>query len=102
MASYRTHGDDHTEGRIDALDLIEGMLQDGFSLSSIRRIVQARGPNFWIGAAIGAAAVVLVTKPEARAALASVFRPADSSRHPEASTSRADTATRASTSSSAT
>lgn len=82
MSSYGYHGGDETEPRIDALDLIEGMLQDGLSFSSLRRIVRARGPNFWIGATIGAATVVIVTKPEVRATLASFFRPGSSSTNP--------------------
>lgn len=74
MSNYDDYGEDRGDPRFDALDLIEGVLKHGFSLSSVGRIAQARGPNFWIGAAIGAAAVVLISKPEARAAVAGLFR----------------------------
>lgn len=59
--------------RIDALDVLEGMLQDGFSLSQFTRIARASGSNFWVGAAIGAGLVVLVNRPEVREAVAKVF-----------------------------
>lgn len=59
--------------RIDALDLLEGMLKDGFSLSSLTRIARASGSNFWIGTAIGAGVVVLLNRPDVRAAFSSVF-----------------------------
>jgi hypothetical protein len=83
-----SHGDGHAKSRlfmvvaceqVDALDLIEGVLRSGFNLASVSRIAQARGPNFWIGAAIGAAAVVLINKPDGRAAVAGVFRKGSSS-----------------------
>jgi len=73
MPNYRDYGGDQNDRRIDAFDVIEGMLKDGFSLSSFSRIARARGSNFWIGAALGATAVVLFSKPEARAAAASFF-----------------------------
>ncbi|MGQ3674505.1 hypothetical protein ACT6QH_03250 [Xanthobacter sp. TB0139] len=63
-------------GRIDALDVLEGMLRDGFSLSNFTRIARASGSNFWIGAAIGAGAVVLLNRPDVRNAFSSAFHKA--------------------------
>ena len=59
--------------RIDALDVLEGMLQDGFSLSNLTRIARASGSNFWIGAAIGAGLVVLANRHDVRDAVSKVF-----------------------------
>lgn len=59
--------------RIDMLDVVEGVLKDGLSLSNFTRIARASGSNFWVGAAIGASAVVLARRPEVRAAVAGVF-----------------------------
>lgn len=82
MPNYDDYGEDRGGPRLDALDLIEGVLRNGFSLSSVSRIARARGPNFWIGAAIGAAAVVLINKPEARAAVTEFFRKGASTEPP--------------------
>ncbi len=62
--------------RIDALDVLEGVLRDGFSLSNFTRIARASGSNFWIGAAIGAGAVVLMNRPDVRSAFTHVFKAA--------------------------
>lgn len=62
--------------RIDALDVLEGVLTDGFSFSNITRIARASGSNFWVGAALGAGLVVLMNRPDVRAAFGSIFRPA--------------------------
>lgn len=59
--------------RIDFLDVVEGVMQDGFSFSNLSRIARASGSNFWLGAALGAGAVVLARKPEVRAAVGSFF-----------------------------
>ncbi|MGE4373551.1 MAG: hypothetical protein AB7E29_11775 [Xanthobacter sp.] len=69
-------GPQNGTGRIDALDVLEGMLRDGFSLSNFTRIARASGSNFWIGAAIGAGAVVLLNRPDVRGAFTSAFRKA--------------------------
>ncbi len=60
-------------GRIDALDVLEGVLKDGFSLSSFTRIARASGSNLWIGAAIGAGLVVMLNRPDVRAAVSGIF-----------------------------
>ncbi|MGI6246456.1 MAG: hypothetical protein ACOYJQ_11885 [Pseudochelatococcus sp.] len=60
--------------RIDALDVLEGVLKDGFSVSNLTRIARASGSNFWLGAALGAGLVVLANRPDVRAAVAGVFR----------------------------
>lgn len=60
--------------RVDALDVLEGVLRDGFSLSNLTRIARASGSNFWIGAAIGAGAVVVMNRPDVRNALTNIFR----------------------------
>lgn len=62
--------------RIDALDVLEGVLRDGFSLSNFTRIARASGSNFWIGAAIGAGAVVLINRHDVRSAVSNVFKAA--------------------------
>lgn len=61
-------------GRIDLLDVVEGVMRDGFSLSNFTRIARASGSNFWVGAAIGASAVVLARRPDVRAALGGIFK----------------------------
>lgn len=68
--------------RIDALDVLEGVLKDGFSLSNLTRIARASGSNFWIGTAIGAGVVVLLNRPDVRAAFSSVFSKAGASDTP--------------------
>jgi hypothetical protein len=83
MPNFRDYDDDQADPRIDALDVIEGVLKDGFSLSNFSRIARARGPNFWIGAAIGATAVVLLSKPETRAAIGAFFRAGTPSGSPQ-------------------
>lgn len=60
-------------GRIDALDVLEGVLKDGFSLSNLTRIARASGSNLWIGAAIGAGLVVMMNRPDVRAAVSGIF-----------------------------
>lgn len=90
MPNYRDYGDDPANRRIDAFDVIEGMLKDGFSLSSFSRIAWARGSNFWVGAAIGATAVVLLSKPQARAAVASFFNKKASSAPTQSSLPKAN------------
>ncbi len=60
--------------RVDALDLLEGVLRDGFSLSNLTRIARASGSNFWIGAAIGAGAVVVMNRPDVRNAFTNIFK----------------------------
>lgn len=60
--------------RIDALDVLEGVLKDGFSLSNFTRIARASGSNFWIGAAIGAGLVVLMNRPDVREAFSHAFK----------------------------
>lgn len=62
------------ERRVDLLDVLEGVMRDGFSLSNVTRIARASGSNFWLGAAIGAGAVVLARRPEVRAAVGDVFK----------------------------
>jgi hypothetical protein len=59
-----------TERRIDALDVLEGVLTEGFSFSSLTRIARASGSSFWIGAALGAGLVVLMNRPDVRTAVA--------------------------------
>lgn len=59
--------------RIDALDVLEGVLRDGFSMSNLTRIARASGSNFWIGAAIGAGLVVLMNRPDVRSAVSGIF-----------------------------
>ncbi|WP_395665092.1 hypothetical protein [Methylocella sp.] len=61
------------EGRIDALDVLEGVLKDGFSVTNLTRIARASGSNFWVGAAIGAGLVVLANRPDVRAAVSNFF-----------------------------
>lgn len=65
--------------RIDALDVLEGVLKDGFSLSNLTRIARASGSNFWIGTAIGAGVVVLLNRPDVRSVFSSVFSKATAS-----------------------
>ncbi len=60
--------------RVDALDVLEGVLRDGFSLSNFARIARASGSNFWIGAAIGAGAVVVMNRPDVRNAFTNIFK----------------------------
>lgn len=60
--------------RIDVLDVLEGVMQDGLSFSNLSRIARASGSKFWLGAALGAGAVVLARKPEVRAAVSGLFR----------------------------
>lgn len=60
--------------RVDALDVLEGVLRDGFSLSNFTRIARASGSNFWIGAAIGAGAVVVMNRPDVRNAFTNIFK----------------------------
>jgi len=72
-------------GRIDALDVLEGVLKDGFSLSNLTRIARASGSNFWIGTAIGAGVVVLLNRPDVRAAFSSIFSKAGTSEPPPSS-----------------
>ncbi len=57
----------------DALDALEGVIKDGFSMSSVTRIARASGSSFWVGAAIGAGLVVLATRPDMRASVAGLF-----------------------------
>ena len=59
--------------RIDLLDVIEGVMTDGLSFSNLGRIARASGSKFWLGAAIGAGAVVLARKPELRGAVSHIF-----------------------------
>lgn len=59
--------------RIDAMDVLEGILTDGFSISSLTRIARASGSNFWVGAAIGAGLVMLMHRPDVRATLNGVI-----------------------------
>lgn len=66
-------GPQAASGRIDALDVLEGVLRDGFSLSNFTRIARASGSNFWVGAAIGAGLVVLMHRPDVRSAVSNVF-----------------------------
>lgn len=68
--------------RIDALDVLEGVLKDGFSLSNLTRIARASGSNFWIGTAIGAGVVVLLNRPDVRAVFSSVFSKAGTGEPP--------------------
>lgn len=63
--------------RIDALDVLEGVLQDGFSLSNLTRIARASGSNFWIGAAIGAGLVVLMNRADLRGGAAKTPAPGE-------------------------
>lgn len=60
--------------RVDLLDVLEGVMRDGLSLSNVTRIARASGSNFWVGAAIGAGAVVLARRPEVRAAVGDIFK----------------------------
>ncbi|ACK51823.1 hypothetical protein Msil_2907 [Methylocella silvestris BL2] len=78
------------ERRIDLLDVVEGVLTDGFSLSNFTRIARASGSNFWIGAAIGAGLVVLAHRPDVRAAAADAFNKSRAKpKAPEAATANA-------------
>ncbi|MGV6872062.1 hypothetical protein ACUSIJ_05135 [Pseudochelatococcus sp. B33] len=86
--NYRWNGYGPGPGRrIDALDVLEGVLKDGFSVSNLTRIARASGSNFWLGAALGAGLVVLASRPDVRAAVAGAFRgaaaPAAPSREPQ-------------------
>lgn len=58
--------------RIDLLDVVEGVLTDGLSLSNFTRIARASGSKFWLGAAIGAGLVALAHRPEVKAAVGGV------------------------------
>lgn len=69
----RRYGNAGQERRIDALDVLEGVLNDGFSFSSLSRIARASGSKFWVGAAVGAGLVVLATRPDVRAAVAGIL-----------------------------
>lgn len=60
--------------QVDLLDILEGVMQDGLSLSNLSRIARASGSKFWLGAAIGAGAVVLARKPELRESVAHIFQ----------------------------
>ena len=62
-----------TGGRIDALDVLEGVLKDGFNVTNLTRIARASGSNFWVGAAVGAGLVVLANRPDVRAAVSNFF-----------------------------
>lgn len=74
MAGYGDYGNGYSAGRrIDALDVLEGVLNDGLSFSNLTRIARASGSKFWVGAAIGAGLVVVATRPDVRAAVASVL-----------------------------
>lgn len=75
-----------SQRRIDALDVLEGVLTDGLSFSNITRIARASGSNFWVGAALGAGLVVLVNRPDVRAAFGSIFRQAKAPEPPPAQT----------------
>lgn len=70
--------------RIDALDVLEGMLLDGFSVSNLTRIARASGSNFWIGAAIGAGLVVLMNRHDLRGTVAKAFGTGDEPAAPPA------------------
>lgn len=59
--------------RLDVMDVVEGFLRDGVSLSSFTRVARASGSNFWLGAAIGVSVVVLAQRPELRAALSGIL-----------------------------
>lgn len=59
--------------RIDALDVLEGVLTDGLSLTNFTRIARASGSNFWLGAAIGAGLVVFLHRPDVKSAVSNVF-----------------------------
>jgi hypothetical protein len=61
------------ERRIDALDVLEGVLTNGLNLSSLTRIARASGSNFWIGAAIGAGLVVMAHRSEVGSVIANAF-----------------------------
>lgn len=67
------YGDPRQNRRIDALDVLEGVLKDGFSLSNFTRIARASGSRFWLGAAVGAGLVVVATRPDVRAAVSGVL-----------------------------
>lgn len=67
------YGNTQQNRRIDALDVLEGVLKDGFSLSNFTRIARASGSKFWLGAAIGAGLVVVATRPDVRAAVSGVL-----------------------------
>ncbi len=59
--------------RVDLLDVLEGVMTDGLSFANLSRIARASGSKFWLGAAIGAGAVVLARKPELRGVVSQVF-----------------------------
>jgi len=63
------------ERRVDLLDVVEGVLRDGFSFTNFSRIARASGSNFWIGAAIGAGLVVLANRPDIKNILKSGAHP---------------------------
>lgn len=58
------------------LNALEGVLRDGFSLSSLGRLAQASGSSFWLGAAIGAGLVVAAKQPEVRQSVAELLHAA--------------------------
>lgn len=74
MSHEYGNGQPGGQPRIDILDVAEGVLRDGLSVSNLTRIARASGTSFWLGAAIGAGAVVLARKPEVRDAVAGLFR----------------------------
>lgn len=69
---YASGAGQATGRRFDAMDLLEGVLNDGLSLTSLTRIARASGSRFWLGAAIGVGVVMLMHRPDVRATLASV------------------------------
>lgn len=78
---------------IDALDVLEGVLTNGFSLSNLTRIARASGSKFWLGAAIGAGLVIFAHRSETRSAVVAAFSKAKA----EASRAKPDAAPKTAT-----
>lgn len=64
----------HHHGQAAPTDgMLDTLFRNASGLGTLGRQLGG-GTNFWLGAAIGAAVVALVSSPETRSALASVFR----------------------------
>lgn len=65
----------HENKREDGLGLLDGLLGEGHhGLGSLQRLVGANGTEFWVGAAVGAAAVALLSNPKVRETVGSLFK----------------------------
>lgn len=75
--------------RIDLLDVVEGVLTDGLSISNFSRIARASGSKFWLGAAIGAGLVALAHRPDVRAAVGGAVEKVKARSRPDDAQARA-------------